>query len=585
MNDLVVIIPCYEPSEQKFLPYIESLVKTEVRGVVIVNDGSGERFNGVFEKVCALDRDRIQYLTYSGNRGKGYALKTAYKFCKENYRDCVFVTADCDGQHKIEDVFKVGKAVRCNPHALVLGVRDFSLPHVPKRSRSGNTKTRALLKFFYGIDLKDTQTGLRGCSYSILDELLSISGNRFEYETNQLIRLNKKQIQLRQVEIETVYEQKADDVDKISHFKTFSDSMKVIGVLLKNLGWYFLSSVLAGAVDVAVFGLLFGVILKTPNPTTKTLVATVAARVISSVVNFIFNYKLVFHGNSRKSIFRYYILWLFQLAVSFGLARLWAELFSSELLVTAIKAVTDILLAVLSYQIQRVWVFADGKDKNKFFGGFARFARGLLRVFRRKYKVNGVDKDDCQVFVCRHLNMHGCYTAVRSLQIDVHIMAFSPFFSFKTAFKHYSRITFVKDGKAKFGSRFKAFFPAIFVPAMLKSAKAVPVYRKDAGAFKTIKQTNEYLLKGQSVIVFPDIDYQASQQNQSEIYKGFLLLEKLYFKRTGKHLKFTPLFIDDKNKTLNAKESVAFSDGNFEGQFDNIADRIRIGIQNLSFNS
>ncbi len=579
-NQFVVIIPCYEPSKKKFVPYIAELCAAGVEHIVIVNDGSGEQYECVFDEIRELAGDRVQYISYAENVGKGYALKKAFAYCKENFSaDYAFVTADCDGQHLVEDVLHIGEEALAHREALILGSRDFSLPQVPKRSRSGNTKTSALLKFFYGVKIKDTQTGLRGFSYALLDKLTAISGNRFEYETNQIISLHHKKIEIREVPIQTVYEEKAEDVEKISHFKTFHDSVRVIGVLLKNLGWYFFSSALSAIIDVVAFALLFSCILSFSSLTVQTLVATVTARVLSSIVNFTCNYKLVFHGSDKRCIFRYYTLWLLQLSASFGLARLWAAITEISLLVSLFKAISDILLSVLSYQIQCNWVFASRPSKEKFFGGFSRFTRRVLRLFAKKYDASEVtyQGEGC-VLICRHLNMHGCYTAVRSLDFDAHILAYHVFFSYKDAFRQYSTITFAKNGRT-LGSKIKAFFPAIFVPKLLKSAKAIPVYRGGAASFKTIKMATDSLLKGENVILFPDMDYKASQEQESEIYKGFLWIEKYYYKACKQHIKFVPLTIDDERRKISAQPPISFADGDFKAQMEEIAAQIKAGIQ------
>lgn len=42
---------------------------------------------------------------------------------------------------------------------LWLGVRDFSLDHVPAKSRFGNKLTRSIFHIFYHVTISDTQTG------------------------------------------------------------------------------------------------------------------------------------------------------------------------------------------------------------------------------------------------------------------------------------------------------------------------------------------------------------------------------------------------------------------------------------------
>ena len=177
-SKVVVIIPAYEPPSS-FIDYTKALVNEGFGAVVVVNDGSNEKYDYVFDSISQIDRCTV--LSYGENHGKGYALKTAFKHCKENYDDSyVFVTADCDGQHLLKDVMNVAATAWEHQNELILGSRDFSLEHVPARSRAGNVNIRRMFKFFYGLSLSDTQTGLRACSYSLLHKLIDVKGDRFD---------------------------------------------------------------------------------------------------------------------------------------------------------------------------------------------------------------------------------------------------------------------------------------------------------------------------------------------------------------------------------------------------------------------
>ncbi len=349
---------------------------------------------------------------------------------------------------------------------------------------------------------------------------------------------------------------------------------------IRRLSRFVGAGALSGAVDVGVFALLFGVVLQTPSLTLKTLIATVVARVLSSLVNFVCNYAFVFGGTQKRSVVRYYVLLLFQLAASFAIARVWAGLTHSEFAVSVLKALSDMGLALLSYQIQRRWVFADHTPPRRFYGELAGFAKALFNVLRKHYDASAITfPEEGRVYICRHLNMHGCYTVVRSLDFDVHTFAYHMFFTFKEAFCQYSQITFAKNGKATWGSKLKALLPALLVPPLLRSARAIPVYRNSLRSCITIKQAGRYLLKNECILLFPDVDYKAAQEVESEIYKGFLLLEKLYYRHYHTHLKFVPLYIADDEKRVYELPPVTFEDGDFKTQLDTVAEKIRFSIQ------
>ena len=78
--------------------------------------------------------------------------------------------------------------------------------------------------------------------------------------------------------------------------------------------------------------------------------------------------KVVFKskGGVGGTLLRYYILWICQTACSYGLITLFTMCFGADNLIfkILIKPVVDIFLFLLSYRIQRDWVFKSGKKKN-----------------------------------------------------------------------------------------------------------------------------------------------------------------------------------------------------------------------------
>ena len=569
-KNTVVIIPAYEPP-RAFIDYAQALINKGFGGVVVVNDGSNDKYTPIFDELAAIDGCTV--LSYPENHGKGYALKTAFKHCRENYDESyVFVTADCDGQHLAKDVEKIANAAIDHNSKLILGARDFSLDYVPARSKAGNVNIRRMFKFFYGLSLSDTQTGLRAFSYSLLDKLIAIKGDRFEYEMNMLIILHKSHVQILEVPIETVYEKKPDDVDKVSHFKTFSDSMRVMLTLFQNLGWYIFSSLISAAIDIVAFFFLANYLPFTRN----VLFATIGARILSSIVNFTINFKVVFNGRSKKAIFKYYLLWTAQLGASYGFATFWNHIFLTygsalsavqvNFLTTILKGACDILLALLSYQIQSRWVFVSTEHSRlHFYGLYFRFVRAIYSIFNKKYQSYVIPEEkEPVIYVSRHLNMRGAHKLLQNVDFDFHVLALNQFFKFGSCYKHYSDYTFTaklnKRGIGKIFGKLKAFFCTLAVVPGMRSAKAVPVYRGAGDSAITFRKAMYYLEKRENLLVFPDINYTSDSQTESDIYTGFLYLDKLYFKKTGKHVRFKILSIDDEKRTVNETATIVFPD-------------------------
>ncbi|MGN0819346.1 MAG: glycosyltransferase family 2 protein [Christensenellaceae bacterium] len=586
-NEIVVIIPSYEPSA-RFVEYAKTLINAHIGRLVVVNDGSCDKYDDVFSALKALDRCHV--IEYPENHGKGYALKKAFEYAKENFDErYTFVTADCDGQHLVKDVLNVVSAANEFGDSFVLGVRDFSKSNVPKRSRLGNVNTRRLFKFLYGVKISDTQTGLRAFPYSMLDELLKIKGDRFEYEMNQLVMLHKHNVPIREVPIETVYEKKPDDVETVSHYQTFKDSMRVLRVLLTNLSWFMIASVASVIVEQLLLFLCLqflpaneqnSVVIFSVWFVPKGILSFWIARVMSSIPNVIMNYKISFNGQSKKSIVKYYVLWLFLLICGMGYTQLFTLLIDNAFAITVLTAITTMLMSLLSYQVQTRWVFADGKKKDgKFWGLYSKFVRFMYNLGTKPYTSLVARDPYGAVYVCRHLNMHGPLTTASKLGFDCHMMIFSVFTTFKECFTHFRDYNFMTVKKMhRIPSTILAFAMACFLVPLIKSMDGIPVYRKNTKSIITLKKSLKFLEMHENIILFPDIEYTADADKESDIYSGFLLLEKMYYKKTGRHLRFIPLVIDDENRVIIEKPPIRFRNGDYKQQSLIVKEKIMLAI-------
>ena len=343
-----VIIPAYEPDE-KLIGLVEKLNQAELLPIIVVNDGSDKAVYGsIFDKVSSLG---ATVLTHAVNMGKGRGLKTAFNHCINEYEGIVgVVTADSDGQHRVEDIKKCKEALLEAPDSLILGVRDFNRDGIPARSVFGNKTTSRVMKLLTGISISDTQTGLRGISVAFMKELLTESGERFEFETNMLLLAKDNGIKIKEVPIETIY---LED-NRSSHFNPIKDSFKIYAVFFKFL----MSSLSSSVVDMVLFSIFCAITRNRAKLFDYIMISTIAARIISAVYNFLINYKVVFHGKGSKAAaaVKYAVLAVVIMLLSGTLVSLGHRLFPS-LIEVAVKIPVDCLLFVLSFYIQREIVY------------------------------------------------------------------------------------------------------------------------------------------------------------------------------------------------------------------------------------
>lgn len=74
---------------------------------------------------------------------------------------------------------------------------------------------------------------------------------------------------------------------------------------------------------------------------------------------------------------------------------------------------------------------------------------------------------------------------------------------------------------------------AFFAPKILRALNAIPVYRNGAQSMVTLRESVRALLGGDSILLFPDVNYTSENGEIGELYRGFLLLERMYWRQNG----------------------------------------------------
>ncbi len=355
---ILVVIPSLDPDD-RLLEVIRGVQEKGFTDILLVDDGSAPENQHYFDEGAALG---CEVLHHGVNKGKGRALKTAFEWFMQNRPDAAgVVTIDGDNQHLPKDIAAcVDVMFAQKKDVLVLGVRDFNLPHVPPKSRFGNKLTSSVFRLFCGLKVSDTQTGLRVFPRGIIPKMIEVSGERFEYETNMLLVCKQADIPLVEQTIETVY----INANETTHFHPVKDSLRVYGIIIK----FFLSSLLSFLLDYGLFNLFYALFKKGALASHRLFFATALARILSSLFNFTVNRKAVFRSDAplATTMARYYILWGFQLLASFGLVKLLSGIFGEGGAVVAIlKLIVDMFLYFVSFRVQQAWVFKPAPDQAK----------------------------------------------------------------------------------------------------------------------------------------------------------------------------------------------------------------------------
>lgn len=341
--DTVILIPAYKP-DMALIQLVKQLHAINELDILVVDDGSGAEFAPVFAELSGL----AAFTGYETNHGKGYALKHGFNMVSEFFPDAKYiVTADADGQHKLEDILAVRDYLK-NGEEFVIGARRFT-GKVPFRSKFGNSITQFVFRYLAKTKVSDTQTGLRGFTVSLVPELLSIPGARYEYETYMLLHFSEIGVHIAECPIATIYENN----NQSSHFHPLRDSFKIYKAIFSfsSPAKFIVSSFFAFLLDTIILMTMLSFDINKP-------ISIGVAWFVSSLVNFLTNRYLVFKvkNNFYGALIKYYALALVVMGLkNYGLYMLLTDILIFPELPG--KVLAEISFFIFNYFIQQKLIF------------------------------------------------------------------------------------------------------------------------------------------------------------------------------------------------------------------------------------
>ncbi|HTV47888.1 MAG TPA: DUF2062 domain-containing protein [Phycisphaerae bacterium] len=231
------IIPVYNHSESVGAVIRNVLHRFPFLPIFVIDDGSTDGTGLILDKLAqeindltASDHPHIRVIHHSTNQGKGAALLTGFQTATEATHA---VTIDADGQHCINDVFRLLEIARMFPDDLIIGDRQMDSCDVPVASRRGRDISRFWLWAQTGQDVPDSQCGLR--VYPIAQTLqLKHIFQRYDFETETLIRHAWSGLRIRSVPVTCIYFPHAE---RISHFRPFRDTVRGVRINVILTTW------------------------------------------------------------------------------------------------------------------------------------------------------------------------------------------------------------------------------------------------------------------------------------------------------------------------------------------------------------
>lgn len=223
-NNILVIIPAYN-EERRLGELLTNLSKiVSLKNILVVDDGSRDDTAIIAENFgCKLIRQHP-------NKGKGVALKAGFDFAVVNGYDAV-ITMDADGQHDPNEIPKFTSYYKRNNTDLIIGTRQHKLSEMPFLRFWVNKLTSFVASLLSGVKIHDSQSGYRLIRKNLI-ETIDLKTERFQMETEIIIKAARLRLSIAEIPIKTIY------FDKFkSHINPLTDTIRFIRLTLRLL-WH-----------------------------------------------------------------------------------------------------------------------------------------------------------------------------------------------------------------------------------------------------------------------------------------------------------------------------------------------------------
>jgi glycosyltransferase involved in cell wall biosynthesis len=218
-QNTLIVVPIYNCAIHLSELFIRIFAELPHCHILCINDGSTDN------SLEIVEQHNVKYINFDQNNGKGYALKIGLTYAKRNGYHYV-LTIDADLQHDPVAIKKFLKTQSIDGSDIVMGFRRFNFSNMPFSRVFSNYITSGIISKIVKQEVLDSQCGFRLMNLDFFNET-DVYNNRFQMETEILIRYLKRGAQLSQTEIPVIYN---EEKSNIVHLRDIWNFIKVIWV-------------------------------------------------------------------------------------------------------------------------------------------------------------------------------------------------------------------------------------------------------------------------------------------------------------------------------------------------------------------
>ena len=216
---VLVVVPAYNAAG--YLPELVERISKSVgsNNLLIINDGSTD------QTLDSLKQLKVNYISFSANRGKGAALTAGFDYAvRHGYRSVL--TLDADLQHLPEEI--PGFFAADNGRRLIIGTRRMNLRVMPFARWLTNNLTSLIISVFSTSRVRDSQSGFRLIPTSVL-RAIPLRTVRYDFESEMLFMAGALHCPVAELPISTVYEESR------SYINPFKDTLRFIRLIWRRI--------------------------------------------------------------------------------------------------------------------------------------------------------------------------------------------------------------------------------------------------------------------------------------------------------------------------------------------------------------